>query len=92
MISKREAQIIKDLLGCTPTLRIEEHFLNSGLRNRNGNPFPASFINRVLNGKVTHQIIEENIWEFFKEEVKRRTEEEKEREQALEAAQNLTNA
>lgn len=63
MITKKEKQKIKEILGWRYALLVKKYMDRKGLLNSNGSPYSTAMIVNVMNG-IRHDIIEKAIFEL----------------------------
>ncbi len=84
MISKRERNKIKKILGKYYSNAVSEHLYNKGIRNKYGNPHSNSMIRNVMNGQH-HEEIETQIFDLVEKTVARKKEVAENRKELLSA-------
>lgn len=65
MIKKTERKRLKKLLGWNYTSAVLAILKNNNITNKKGNPFSASYITQVLNGKENNDAVEDAIFEEY---------------------------
>ncbi len=61
MITEQEKKLIKQVIGTRALSAIHTYFINNNITKDNGQPYSKSHISNVLNGGISHDIIEEGI-------------------------------
>lgn len=89
MITKRQRNQIKKILGENYTPLVQEELHKKGARNRNGHPHSASSIHNVMNGRE-HKEIEAAIFAAVETKTRELEKEKQRREEIL--AQTKTGA
>lgn len=86
MITPPQRNSLVELIGSKHLSKIQVHLKNTGVINKNGNPYTDHYVSRVFNGKVSVQHIEDGIWDFVREMPGKLKKEQEEKDRLISAA------
>ncbi|MBW2962278.1 hypothetical protein [Mesonia aestuariivivens] len=91
MITKEEAQTLRELTGHDYTGQLDEFFRAKNIRNRKNEFYSKQMLGKVFSGLLANKKVETGIWQFVENLVAKKKAEDEKRNSLLKEAKNLTN-